>query len=97
MSPYGPGIAFTHHERWMARLPLGLRGEDIPIEGRITAIIDVYDALTSERPYKRALPAADALAIIRESAGTQFDPRLVDHFVSIYPEFQKQMQQLARD
>ncbi|MBI2277516.1 MAG: response regulator [Dechloromonas sp.] len=91
-------IAFTHHERWDGKgYPSGLRGEDIPIEGRITAIIDVYDALTSERPYKRALPAAEALAIIRESAGSQFDPCLVEHFVSIYPEFQKEMQKLSRD
>lgn len=91
-------IAFTHHERWDGKgYPSGLRGEDIPIEGRITAIIDVYDALTSERPYKRALPADEALAIIRESAGTQFDPRLVEHFISIFPEFQKQMLRLSRD
>lgn len=91
-------IAFTHHERWDGKgYPSGLRGEDIPIEGRITAIIDVYDALTSERPYKRALPADAALAIIRDSAGTQFDPRLVEHFISIFPEFQKQMLRLSRD
>lgn len=91
-------IAFTHHERWDGKgYPSGLAGEQIPIEGRITAIIDVYDALTSERPYKRAFSADDALAIIRESAGTQFDPQLVEHFVDIYPEFKKQMEQFSRD
>lgn len=74
-------IAFTHHERWDGNgYPSSLVGEQIPIEGRITAIIDVYDALTSERPYKRAFSAADALAIIRGSAGAQFDPQLVVSF-----------------
>ena len=91
-------IAFTHHERWDGKgYPSRLAGEQIPIEGRITAIIDVYDALTSERPYKRAFSAEDALAIIRESAGNQFDPQLVEHFITIYPEFQKQMQKFSRD
>lgn len=91
-------IAFTHHERWDGKgYPSGLIGEQIPIEGRITAIIDVYDALTSVRPYKRAFSADEALTIIRDSAGTQFDPQLVEHFFAIYPEFQKQMQALSRD
>jgi len=91
-------IAFTHHERWDGKgYPSGLIGEQIPIEGRITAIIDVYDALTSARPYKQAFSADDALAIIRDSAGTQFDPQLVEHFFAIYPEFQKQMQALSSD
>jgi putative two-component system response regulator len=91
-------IAFTHHERWDGQgYPCGLAGERIPIEGRITAIIDVYDALTSERPYKRAVPADEALAIIVAGAGSQFDPQLVDYFVAIYPEFQQQMLRFARD
>ncbi len=89
-------IAFTHHERWDGKgYPCGLAGEAIPIEGRITAIIDVYDALTSERPYKSAMSAEDALAIVRDSAGSQFDPALVAHFLAIYPEFQRQMQRLG--
>jgi putative two-component system response regulator len=91
-------IAFTHHERWDGNgYPSGLAGEQIPIEGRITAIIDVYDALTSERPYKHALPADEAVAIIVDGAGSQFDPQLVDHFVAIYPEFRQQMLRFARD
>ena len=91
-------IAFTHHERWDGKgYPSGLLGEQIPIAGRITAIIDVYDALTSVRPYKRAFSTDEALTIIRESAGTQFDPQLVDHFIAIYPEFQQQMEALSRD
>lgn len=91
-------IAFTHHERWDGKgYPSGLAGERIPIEGRITAIIDVYDALTSERPYKSPLPADEALAIIVDGAGSQFDPRLVEHFVAIYPEFRQQMLRFARD
>lgn len=91
-------IAFTHHERWDGQgYPSGLAGEQIPIEGRITAIIDVYDALTSERPYKSALSPQDALAIIRAGAGSQFDPELVEHFIAIYPEFLRRMQHLARE
>lgn len=91
-------IAFTHHERWDGKgYPSGLLGEQIPIAGRITAIIDVYDALTSVRPYKRAFSTDEALTIIRESAGTQFDPQLVEHFIAIYPEFQQQMEALSRD
>lgn len=87
-------IAFTHHERWDGQgYPRGLAGEAIPIEGRITAIIDVYDALTSARPYKSAMPTEDALAIIRDGAGSQFDPRLVVHFIAVFPEFQRQMRQ----
>lgn len=90
-------IAFTHHERWDGKgYPSGLAGEQIPIEGRITAIIDVYDALTSARPYKKAFPADEALAIIREGAGNQFDPQLVAHFLAIHDQFQQRMHALPQ-
>ncbi|HEX5804415.1 MAG TPA: HD domain-containing phosphohydrolase [Azospira sp.] len=89
-------IAFTHHERWDgAGYPRGLHGKDIPIAGRITAIIDVYDALISTRPYKKALTVDEALQMIRDGAGRQFDPTLVDHFFAIQDEFQKQMRALS--
>lgn len=74
----GATIALTHHERWDGKgYPGGLAGTRIPASGRIVAIIDVLDALTSERPYKSAWSFEDALSAIEAGAGTQFDPRLV--------------------
>lgn len=90
-------IAYSHHERWDgAGYPCGLAGEAIPVEGRITAIIDVFDALTSERPYKAAYSAAEAIAVIRDGAGTLFDPQLVDCFLSMQEEFLTRIQELSR-
>jgi response regulator RpfG family c-di-GMP phosphodiesterase len=80
-------IARTHHERWDGGgYPAGLAGADIPFPGRICSICDVFDALTTERPYKRAWPVAEALAEIESGRGTQFDPDLVDAFLRIAPE-----------
>ena len=77
-------IALTHHERWDGSgYPDGLAGEAIPLVGRIAAICDVYDALISERPYKRAWPADEALAEIACASGTHFDPELVPRFLEI--------------
>lgn len=75
-------IALTHHERWDGTgYPLGLAGEDIPLEGRITAVADVFDALSTKRPYKPAFPIDKCLAIMEEGRGTQFDPRVLDAFM----------------
>jgi CHASE2 domain-containing sensor protein len=80
-------VARTHHERWDGTgYPAGLAGEDIPLVGRICTIADVYDALTSARPYKQAWPVADALAEIRSQSGRQFDPRMVEAFLGLFPE-----------
>lgn len=74
-------IALTHHEWWDGSgYPLGLAGEDIPIEGRITAVADVFDALSSKRCYKEAFPIDRCLAILEEERGTHFDPEVVDAF-----------------
>lgn len=74
-------IAQTHHERWDGTgYPLGLAGDDIPLEGRITAVADVYDALSSKRPYKSAFPRARCFEILEEGRGTHFDPRVLDAF-----------------
>jgi PAS domain S-box-containing protein len=79
-------IALTHHERWDGTgYPHGLKGEEIPLEGRICAICDVFDALTSDRPYKQAWPLKEAIAQIKKGAGNHFDPRLVEVFLSILP------------
>ena len=76
-------IAATHHERWNGTgYPLGLEGESIPIEGRITAVADVFDALTSKRPYKPAFDVESALQIMRDGSGAHFEPRVLDAFLS---------------
>jgi putative two-component system response regulator len=74
-------IALTHHERWDGTgYPLGLAGEHIPIEGRITAVADVFDALSSKRAYKPAFPLDRCFEILEEGRGTMFDPRILDAF-----------------
>lgn len=74
-------IAQTHHERWDGKgYPLGLLGEDIPLEGRIVAVADVFDALSSKRPYKDPFPRHKCFDILREGRGTQFDPAVIDAF-----------------
>jgi putative two-component system response regulator len=74
-------LALLHHERWDGSgYPFGLAGEDIPLEARIVAVVDTYDALASERPYKKAFPEEKCLEIIGESAGSHFDPRVVEAF-----------------
>ena len=78
-------IALSHHERWDGTgYPHGLAGEEIPIEGRIVALCDVFDALTNERPYKKAWPIPEALAEIARESGQQFDPRAVQAFLSLF-------------
>ena len=74
-------IALTHHEKWDGSgYPAGLAGEAIPLEGRITAVADVFDALSSARPYKPAFPLDKCFAILTESRGRHFDPAALDAF-----------------
>ncbi|MFW6169492.1 MAG: HD domain-containing phosphohydrolase [Planctomycetota bacterium] len=80
--PVAAAIAQTHHEHWDGNgYPLGLAGEDIPIEGRITAVADVFDALSSKRPYKPAFPNEKCIEILRRDRGTHFDPTILDAFL----------------
>ncbi len=75
-------IAYEHHEKWDGTgYPNGLKGVDITLEGRITAIADVFDALTSERPYKKAWPLEKAFDLIQNEAGKHFDPELAKIFL----------------
>ena len=76
-------IALTHHERWDGGGYTGLSGEEIPLVGRIVTVADVYDALINERPYKHAWPRKDALAEMKAQAGRQFDPTVVEAFMSL--------------
>jgi len=76
-------IAWTHHERVDGTgYPRGLAGSEIPLEGRIVAVVDVYDALTSDRPYRSALTHDNALALMCTGKGTQFDAIVLDAFMS---------------
>ncbi len=82
-------IALCHHEKWDGSgYPNGLSGEQIPVEARIVAVAvaDVFDALTSDRPYKKAWSVEDALAELQRGAGSHFAPDLVEHFLQIVPE-----------
>jgi putative two-component system response regulator len=79
-------VALTHHEKWDGTgYPNKLKGDEIPLVGQITAIADVFDALTSDRPYKTAWPIDEAINLIQSEAGKSFNPDLVDKFVSILP------------
>ncbi len=83
-------IALTHHEKWDGSgYPNGLKGEDIPLAGRLMAVADVYDALISKRVYKPAFSHEKAGQIIREGKGSHFDPAVVDAYLAIEEEFKK--------
>jgi putative two-component system response regulator len=80
-------IALTHHEKWDGSgYHRGLKGEEIPLVGRIASIADVFDALTSARPYKKPWPVEDAVTYLQREAGFSFDPELIGKFVSILPQ-----------
>ena len=82
-------IAKTHHEKWDGTgYPVGLKGEAIPMEGRITCVADVYDALCSTRPYKESYPLEKCLAIMGSERGTRFDPVVLDAFLAKIDEIQ---------
>jgi len=83
-------FAAYHHEKWNGKgYPFGLAEKDIPLHGRIMAIIDVYDALVSERPYKKAFTHTKACEIIEEGAGSHFDPILIEVFKRVEDKFEK--------
>jgi putative two-component system response regulator len=77
-------IAWTHHERWDGSgYPRGLAGSDIPLGGRLTAVCDVFDALTHDRPYRAAIPPDEAVALIADGRGKHFDPEICDCFLDV--------------
>jgi putative two-component system response regulator len=82
-------FAGTHHEKWNGTgYPRGLKGAEIPLQGRIMAIADVYDALIAYRPYKAPLSVAESKEIILGGAGSHFDPVLIELFQDLAPEFE---------
>jgi putative two-component system response regulator len=83
----GALIARTHHERWDGGgYPRALAGAEIPREGRIAAVADVFDALTSDRVYRPAFPVRSAIETMQAERGTHFDPELLDAFMAALPE-----------
>jgi response regulator RpfG family c-di-GMP phosphodiesterase len=89
-------VARSHHEKWDGSgYPLGLRGEDIPLEGRIVALADVFDALTSRRVYKPAFSMEETLLIVRQGAGKHFDPKCVDALFRALPRLTQIMNEFA--
>jgi putative two-component system response regulator len=85
----GEIIALTHHERWDGSgYPNGIKGSEIPMTGRITALADVFDALTTRRPYKKEISLEEAAELVENSAGTLFDPDLVKVFLDSFDEVQ---------
>jgi len=89
-------IARYHHERYDGKgYPTGLKAEAIPLAARITAVADVYDALTTRRVYKEAFSHAKAVEIIREGSGTQFDPAVVEAFLNRQATFAKLAETMA--
>lgn len=86
----GMDITKYHHEKWDGTgYPMGLEGKDIPLSGRIMAIVDVYDALRSKRVYKEAYSHAKSMRLIKSNKGKHFDPKLVDVFIEHHNEFKK--------
>ena len=89
-------ISLSHHEKFDGSgYPLGLAGEDIPIEGRITAVADVFDALSSKRPYKPPFPLQRCFELLEEGRGKHFDPLVLDAFFRCRPEIVKTQLQYA--
>ena len=94
----GALVAYTHHEKWNGSgYPRALKGDDIPLVGRLAAVGDVFDALTSVRPYKKAWSVDDALALIEREAGEHFDPEMAKLFLGMRPEIVKIMEKYHDD
>jgi diguanylate cyclase (GGDEF)-like protein/putative nucleotidyltransferase with HDIG domain len=84
--PVAP-LILSHHERWDGKgYPAGLKGEQIPLGARVLSVVDYFDALTSDRPYHRAMSYEAAIALLKQESGKALDPRVVSTFMEMYPE-----------
>ncbi len=80
-------LILKHHEKWTGNgYPMGIKEEEIPVECRILAIADAYDAMTNDRPYRKAMSKEDAVAELKHCAGSHFDPEIVEVFLSVLEE-----------
>jgi len=85
----GERVAMTHHEKWDGSgYPHGMPGEQIPLEARICSVVDFFDALTMDRPYRKAVPNDKVVEMILEETGTSFDPAVVDVFLEVRPDLE---------
>jgi response regulator RpfG family c-di-GMP phosphodiesterase len=97
LNPLIPGV-YLHHERWDGRgYPIGLKGNDVPVMARIVSVADTYDAMTSDRAYRRALPHEVALNEIDRCSGTQFDPEVTDAWNEGIEEFREELRAKGED
>src|SRR6185295_11225563 len=88
--PVAP-LILSHHERWDGKgYPAGLKGDEIPLGARILSVVDYFDALTSERPYHKAMSFDAAIGLLRQEAGKALDPRIVQTFIDMYPALAKE-------
>jgi putative two-component system response regulator len=86
----GERVALSHHEKFDGTgIPQGLRGEEIPIEARICTVVDFFDALTMDRPYRKAVPNDEVVQMILDETGTRFDPAVVEIFLDARPDIEK--------
>lgn len=91
-------LVYYHHEWWNGSgYPEGIRGENIPLGARILAVADAYDAMTSDRPYRKALPQAQAIQELRQCAGTQFDPQVVEIFIRQLEKNREEVEKITMD
>lgn len=91
-------IVLHHHENWDGSgYPTGIAGTAIPIGARILSVVDCYDALTSDRPYRKALSSDEALSVLRERRGTMYDPVVVDTFIRLLPVLRESVERVAAD
>jgi HD-GYP domain-containing protein (c-di-GMP phosphodiesterase class II) len=95
----GPAeIILAHHERWDGRgYPKGLHETEIPLGARIFAVVDTFDSMTSDRPYRRALTTLEAMNEIMACSGSQFDPMVVEAFLDIYETWVREREEMHQE
>ena len=86
----GERVALAYHEKWNGRgYPRGIAGEDIPLEARICSVVDFFDALTMDRPYRKAVPKEEVVGMIQDESGASFDPSVVEVFLDVRSDIER--------